>query len=212
MTIDNHQRFGGLNFDHMPQHYSNSHFNHPWAASSAPSQAQNVYATSNLSHSLGLDIKPQVPRIQSNVSVTSYGNVPISAGSSGSSISHAFGSQDLLTNSQELLSPSRSLSSHSGYGSEAGYSNAPSPIHSYAPTSAPYDPMGYAQAPPRSTYNVQSQEDNRRISLPSSVPSSSSYAPFLQRDSPVYFLTMMTEECPMARLESLPTRLMLAGG
>lgn len=72
---------------------------------------------------------------------------------------------------QDLLSSNRSMST--GYGSEPAYANAPSPVHSaYAPSSTPYDSMGYAPAPVRSTYAIQQQENARRLSQPS-VPSTS---------------------------------------
>lgn len=72
---------------------------------------------------------------------------------------------------QDLLSPNRSLST--GYGNEAGYGNAASPVHNaYAPASTPYDSMGYAPAPVRSTYALQQQDNSRRLSQPS-VPSNS---------------------------------------
>ena len=83
-----------------------------------------------------------------------------------------YGSQDLLTMPQDLLSPNRSVST--GYGNEAGYANAPSPVHNaFAATSTPYDAMGYAPAPVRSTYAL-AQDQSRRLSQPS-VPSSSSF-------------------------------------
>ena len=59
--------------------------------------------------------------------------------------------------SQDLLNP-RTAS----YGNENTYS-APSPVHSnYAPSSAPYDAMGYAPAPVRSTYALQQQQQQQQ--------------------------------------------------
>jgi hypothetical protein len=154
MAIDNQQRFGGMNFDHMS--YPNPpQFTNPWSAASSPAQSHSLYAPShNLNPNLGLDIgKQQPPRMNSNVSsMGSYVNVPISAASA------------------DLLSPSRSVST--GYGNENAYSSAPSPVHSYAPSSTPYDSMGYAPAPVRSTYALQQQDNSRRLSQPS-VPSNS---------------------------------------
>lgn len=70
---------------------------------------------------------------------------------------------------QDLLSPNRTISM--GYGNEATYTSAPSPVHStYAPTSSPYETMGYAPAPVRSTYALPQQDTSRRLSQPS-VPS-----------------------------------------
>jgi hypothetical protein len=169
MAIDNQQRFGGMNFDHMP--YTNPpQFTNPWT-SSAPSQTHNVYATSHNIKLEGINQQPQAPpRMSSNVSMGSYASVPITA-AAGSPLLDVYGSQDLLTTAQDLLSPNRPMST--GYGHEAPYTSAPSPVHSsYAPTSSPYDNMGYAQAPVRSTYALQSQENARRLSQPS-VPSSS---------------------------------------
>jgi hypothetical protein len=60
-----------------------------------------------------------------------------------------YGSQDLHTIPQDLLSPNHHSSMSTGYGNEAaGYANA----SSYAPTSSPYYSMGYAPAPVRSTH------------------------------------------------------------
>jgi len=166
MAIDNQQRFGGMNFDHMP--YTNSpQFTNPWTSSSSPPQSHSLYAPA---HNLNLDgiAKQQQPqRMHNNVSMGSYANVPITAASAGSSLlADVYSSQDLLTMPQDLLSPNRSMSS--GYGNEATYTSAPSPVHStYAPTSSPYESMGYAPAPVRSTYAIQQQDNARRLSQPS---------------------------------------------
>jgi hypothetical protein len=175
MTIDNQQRFGGMNFDHMP--YTNTpQFTNPWNSSSAPSQSSSLYASShNLNHE-GLpkqhQPQPQPPRMHSNVSMGSYANIPITAASAGSSLlTDVYGSQDLLTMPQDLLSSNRAIST--GYGGEAAYTSAPSPVHTtYAPSATPYESMGYAPAPVRSTYALQQQENSRRLSQPS-VPSTS---------------------------------------
>merc|ERR1712093_317876 len=152
MAIDNQQRFGGMNFDHMS--YPNPpQFTNPWTATSSPSQNHSLYASShsNLHPNLGLDIKheqqPQAPRMNSTASMGSYASVPISAASA------------------DLLSPSRSVST--GYGdNHHPYSSAPSPAHNaYAPTPTPYETMGYAPAPVRSTYAIQ-QDNSRRLSQP----------------------------------------------
>jgi hypothetical protein len=178
MAIDNQQRFSGMNFDHMP--YSNPpQFTNPWTSSPAPAQSHSLYASShNINPNLGLDAvaKQQSQRMNSNVSsMGSYASVPVSAASAGSSLlAVVYGSQDLLTMPQDLLNQNRSMSS-TGYGNEAAaYSSAPSPVHNYAPTSTPYDSMGYAPAPIRSTYAIQqqAQDNSRRLSQPS-VPSTS---------------------------------------
>jgi hypothetical protein len=178
MAIDNQQRFSGMNFDHMP--YSNPpQFTNPWTSSSSPAQNQSLYASShNLNPNLGLENigkqqqqqqqQQQASRINNNASMGSYASVPITAASAGSPLLvDVYGSQDLLTTPQDLLTPNRS----SAYGHETTYTSAPSPVHSnYAPTSTPYDSMGYAPAPVRSTYAIQQQENSRRLSQPS-VPS-----------------------------------------
>jgi len=173
MAIDNQQRFGGMNFDHMP-YTSSPQFTNPWTSSSAPPPHHSLYAPSH-SQNLNLDLPKhqhqQPPRIHSNVSMGSYANVPVTASSGSSLLPEVYNAQDLLTMPQDLLNPNRSLST--GYGSEAAYTNTPSPVHSaYAPSSAPYDSMGYAPAPVRSTYALQQQDNARRLSQPS-VSSSS---------------------------------------
>lgn len=183
MTIDNQQRFG-MNFDHMPPYTSSPQFTDPWSSSrtatAAPTQ-NHLYAPSHNSNHHGLHLndakqqqhqhqqqqQQQHPgRMHSNVSVGSYG--PITAATSGSSLlPDMYASQELLTMSQDLLNP-RTAS----YGNESAYS-ASSPVHpNYPPSSAPYDAMGYAPAPVRSTYAIQQQDAARRLSQPS-VPSNS---------------------------------------
>jgi len=166
MAIDNQQRFGGMNFDHMPYTASTPQFTNPWTSAA---QSHGLYASSHsLNPNLGLDLsKQQQPRLNSNVSMGSYASVPITAASAGSPLlADVYTSQDLLTMPQDLLSPNRPVST--GYGNEAaaGYANAPSPVHNaYAPTSTPYDSMGYAPAPVRSTYALP-QDNSRRLSQP----------------------------------------------
>jgi len=171
MTLDHQQRFGGMNFDHMP--YSNApQFTNPWAPSSS-AQSHGLYAPSNMNANLELDMgKSQPSRLNSNVSIASYASIPMTAASAGSPLlTDVYGSQDLLTMSQDLMSPTRAVSGV--YGNDAGYSSAPSPVHStYAATASPYESMGYAPAPVRSTYAIQQQENARRLSHPS-VPSHS---------------------------------------
>lgn len=173
MAIDNQQRFGGMNFDHMS--YQNTpHFTNPWTASSSPTQNHSLYAPSHNVHpSLGLEIKQdqQAPRMNSSASMGSYASVPISAASAGSSLlADVYGSRDLLTMPQDLMSPS-SRSVSTGYGDNHAYSSAPSPAHNaFAPAPTPYETMGYAPAPVRSTYAIP--QDSRRLSQPS-VPSTS---------------------------------------
>ncbi len=177
MAIDNQQRFGGINFDHMHYSQQTPQFTNPWT-SSAPAPSHSLYASShNLTPNLGLDLKQQAPRMSSNVSMGSYASIPITAASAGSSLlADVYDTQDLLTMSQDLLSPNRAVSS--AYGNETGYQPTASPVHNtYAPSSSPYESMGYAPAPIRSTYAItqqqqQQQDSSRRLSQPS-VPSHS---------------------------------------
>jgi hypothetical protein len=179
MAIDSQQRqFGGMTFDHMP--YSNSpHFTNPWAPSSGPAPSHNLYASSNGLPNLSLDTiaKQQASRINSsNGSMPPYGAVPITTSSAGSSLlADVYGQEAMLTLPQDLLSPTRMSSTTSGYSSNMSYTtSAPSSAHSTYVTATPYDSLGYAPAPVRSTYALQHQQtDNtRRLSHPS-VPSSS---------------------------------------
>jgi hypothetical protein len=158
VAIDNQQRFGDMNFDHMP--YANApQFTNPWCSSSAPAQSHSLYASSHiLNPNLGLNnmSKQQAPRMNSNLYMGS------------SLLADVYGSHDLLTMPQDLLSPNPS----SIYRTEGAYLSTPSLLHhNYTPTSTPYDSMGYAPAPVRSTYAIQQQEHSRRLSQPS-APSS----------------------------------------
>jgi hypothetical protein len=176
MTIDNQQRFGGLTFDHMPSYSNTPQFTDPWISNTttAPAQNQSLYAPHH-GLNLGLDsiAKQQAPRAGNHVSMGSYANVPITGVSGSSPMVDVYASQDLLTIPQDLMNPVQRMQ----YGNDAAYTRAPSPGQStYAPTSAPYDSMGYAPAPIRSTYAISPQhaQDTRRLSQ-QSVPSPHSY-------------------------------------
>ena len=164
-----------MNFDHMP-YTAPPQFTNPWTSASAPSQSHSLYASSqhNLPPNLGLESvakQQHAQRMSSNVSMGTYASVPVTAASAGSPLLADYGSQDLLTMTQDLLSPNRSLSM--GYGNDAAYTSAASPVHStYAPAPSPYESMGYAPAPVRSTYAIQQHDNSRRMSQPS-VPSNS---------------------------------------
>ncbi|KAI9745189.1 MAG: hypothetical protein M1818_001467 [Claussenomyces sp. TS43310] len=184
MAIDSQQRqFGGLSFDHMP--YSNPpQFTNPWTSTtSGPASTNHIYSPpAHGIPNLGLDSIAKQQAARNNVAMPSYASVPIATASAGSSLlADVYGTQDLLTISQDLLSPSRMQGSAAGYGTtDVAYTSAP-PSSTQSGTayvtasSTPYDSMGYAPAPVRSTYALQQQsqaEDNRRLSQPS-VPSSS---------------------------------------
>jgi hypothetical protein len=171
MTIEPQQQrqFGAGPFDHMP--YSHPHFTNPWAPSSTAPQAHQLYAPSNgMNHNLGLDplSKQHASRMNGNVSLPPYGSIPVSAASSGSSLSGGSYAQDqLLTHSQDILNSSRMQHANSGYGSDMSYSSAPQSNQSTYATASQYDAMGYAPAPLRSTYNLSSHQQSdhsRRLS------------------------------------------------
>lgn len=168
MAVDTQQRqFGGYNLDHMP--YSNApQFTNPWSTTSAPAQSHSLYATAQhaLPSGLGLDTKPllqQPSRLNSNAS---YASVPVTAASAGSPLLvDVYNQEEILTVAQDMLSPNRMQSGASpGYEANITYSSAPSTTHSTYATSAPYDSMGYAPAPVRSTYALPQVSQDRRLS------------------------------------------------
>ncbi|KAH8815059.1 hypothetical protein F5884DRAFT_871186 [Xylogone sp. PMI_703] len=187
MAIDNQQRLTGVNLDHMP--YANSpHFTNPWSSSSAPTQNHGMYVSSGLGTSAGagsMAKQQDLPRLgASNVSMASYASVPITTAPAGTSLmTGVYGSQDLLTIPQDMLSQNRMQATSAAYGHSptSTYATAP-PVHTYAPTTSAYDSMGYVTAPLRSTYAMphQQQQDHvRRLSHPSvsSTPSFLDVAP-----------------------------------
>lgn len=170
MAVDNQQRFSNMNFDPMP--YSNTpQFTNPWT-SSAPTPQQNVYATSQQSHHISppniSSVKPDpLPRLGNNN--VGYAGIPVSATSGSTPLADLYGSQDLLTMTQDLLSPNRNLPL-GGYTNQTAYTSAPSPVHSnYAPSSTPFESLGYAPAPVRSTYALPQQDTARRMSHPATT-------------------------------------------
>lgn len=170
MAVDNQQRFSSMNFD-MP--YSNTpQFTNPWTSSAQP-PAHNVYATSQQQHipppsNVGL-VKPDpLPRLSNNN--VGYAGVPVSATSGSPPLADLYGSQDLLTMTQDLLSPNRALPLN-GYANHPAYSSAPSPgNNTYATSSTPFESMGYAPAPVRSTYALPQHDAARRPSHPAPSP------------------------------------------
>ncbi|KAG9236312.1 hypothetical protein BJ875DRAFT_372441 [Amylocarpus encephaloides] len=201
MTIDNQQRFGGMNFDHMP--YSNSLFTNPYS-SPAPSQNPSLYAPSHNTHShVGLENlgKQQTSHMSNNTSMASYAGVPITAPSPGNSLlADVYGPQELLTTAQDLLSPARSAT----FAAEAVYPTAPSPVHrNYAANSSPYDTMGYVPASVRTTYGMPQQENSRRPSQPS-VPSN----PFFDASEEAQRLPRQNSliDCNYRGMQNEPTR------
>lgn len=163
MSLDGQQqRMSALPYDPIPQyaHLPPPQFTNPWAASNA------IYG-----NQLSLDLKPHLARLPAQVAPAMGSYVaappPSQPAAAGSSSSGMPGSEPWLTDMQDLLSPARSLSS-SAY-SDTAFSNTSSPVHPYLPTSAPFNTMGYAQAPTRSAYALPSQ-----VSRHSSIQSDAS--------------------------------------
>ena len=182
MTVDpNQQRFGSLNFDNMS--YSNQpHFTNPWTA---PSTAQNgnhaMYVGSHQNSTVlphlnlnGLAKPPQPPAPRANptssgASMASYGSIPVTAASAGSSLlASGYGQRDVLTMPQDHL---LSLNRLQHPTSSAAYDNAAyttaasaSPVNpTYASSPTPYQ-LGYAPAPMRSAFAMPEPDPSRRYS------------------------------------------------
>jgi len=186
MTIDANQQRFPLTLDHMSSYAATSQpqFSNPWVASSpATSQAGShgmfVGAHGGLNpNPLSLDTlkHPQQPPQQragtgpgGGVSMAPYGSIPVTAPSAGSPLSTAAnvytGHQDLLSLPQDLLSLGRLPHQTTSAAYEAAYATAASPIHpTYAAASGPYDQLGYAPAPMRSTFAMAPEHDTRRYS------------------------------------------------
>ncbi|OIW35607.1 hypothetical protein CONLIGDRAFT_639870 [Coniochaeta ligniaria NRRL 30616] len=188
MTIDaNQQRFGHLNFDHMSSYSNQPHFTNPWVSSSsaagpAPQTGGHGLFVSNHdtpAHGLphlnlsGLSKHPQHgPRgtsTSSTASMPSYGSVPVTAASAGSTLmAGAYGQENLLSVPQDLLSINRLQhpTSSAAYG-DTSYTTASPVSATYAPSPTPYDQLGYAPAPVRSTFTLGPEADHgRRYSQP----------------------------------------------
>lgn len=191
MTIDaNQQRYGALNFDHMsPYQNQPPHFTNPWASSTSGPAAPQPNATHgglfietgtngglphlNLS---GLSKHPQHQQQHQHASrgpppTTSYGSVPVTAPSAGSSLPatmDVYGQEHSLPATQDLLSINRLQhpTTSAAYGDTSYTTAAPVPA-TYAP-SGPYEHLGYAPPPPmRSAYPLGPGTDQgRRYSQP----------------------------------------------
>ncbi|KAK6864391.1 zinc finger protein [Apiospora arundinis] len=179
MTLDNQQRFGTLNFDHMSSYSNPPHFTNPWASASPPQHGGQGMYTQGLHGLGGLDSlsKQHAARSHPNTSssMASYGSIPVTASSAGSTLmADVYGQQDLLNMPQDLLNLNRMQTTSAAYG-EPSYATATSasPVHAtYAASPSPYDGgmPGYAPAPIRSTFALAPESDSRRYSQ-SSVPS-----------------------------------------
>lgn len=151
-----------MTFDHLP--YSGGpQFTNPWDTTTPSSSSTHLFAS-------GLNPIARQPSTSGANASMSFSSIPVSAPSigAGSNIPLLpYGQDDSLRASHDMLHTSRS------YGTDHNYSTAPS--SSYAPTSAPYPAVGYAQsrgsfavAPtPQSQSSQQQTSNERRLSHPS---------------------------------------------
>jgi hypothetical protein len=180
MTIDpTQQRFAP--FDQM-SYSAQPQFTNPWASSATGSQGgSSMYVTSSHDQSLpslGLSNgmskhTQQTPVARSSAgpssSMASYGAIPVTAASAGSSLlaDGLYGTQDSLSLPQDhLLGMNRLPHQTSAAGYESTYATA-SPVHpTYPPTTTSSYDIGYVQAPSRNTFALppSSEIDTRRYS------------------------------------------------
>ncbi|KXH51791.1 hypothetical protein CSIM01_13065, partial [Colletotrichum simmondsii] len=185
MTLDSQQRFGPLNtFDHMSSyaHSSSSspQFSNPWANTSSPQAPQGLYAPHHghsLNSGLGLD-RSHTARTSTSSnasSLGSYGQIPVTAASAGSlPMADPLPRSDLLTLPQDILSINRMAATSAPAYGDAPYATAASPVNAtYTASPTPYETMGYAPAPMRSTFALAPEPEHSRRFSHSSVPSTS---------------------------------------
>ncbi|KAI0021516.1 hypothetical protein F4780DRAFT_790128 [Xylariomycetidae sp. FL0641] len=176
MTLDHPTRLGNLNFDHMSSYSNPPHFTNPWASGSSTQHGgQGLYSQGLGANLSSLDSMAKHPANRPGASTTttmaSYGSIPVTASSAGSTLmADAYGQQDLLNVPQDLLSLNRMQTSSAAYG-EPTYATATSasPVNaSYSASPSSYDGVsGYAPAPMRSTFALAPEADSRRYSQPS---------------------------------------------
>lgn len=170
MTIDaNQQRFGHLNFDHMSSYSNQPQFTNPWVSSSstaagpAPPTSSHAHFVSN--HDTPAHVLPHL-----NLSgLSKHPQHGVRGTSTGSSTSMAsYGSIPVTAASADLLSINRLQhpTSSAAYG-DTSYTTASPVSATYAPSPTPYDQLGYAAAPVRSTFALGPEADHsRRYSQP----------------------------------------------
>ncbi len=185
IAIDTNQQRFSLNLDHMSPYTATSQaqFSNPWVTSSpaAPQTGShglyvgsqgglnpNPLSLDSLKHTQQQQAVPRTGSSSSS-SMASYGSIPVTAASAGSPLRMAdnvyAGRRDLLSLPQDLLSLNRLPQHTSSPAYDTSYVTATSPIHStYAQSSAPYDQLGYAPAPIRSTFAMAPEHDTRRYS------------------------------------------------
>ncbi|KZL81308.1 c2h2 finger domain-containing protein [Colletotrichum incanum] len=181
MTLDSQQRFGPLNtFDHMSSYAHSSaspQFSNPWANTSSPQAPQGLYAGHGLGSGLGLE-RSHTARTSTSSnasSLGSYGQIPVTAASAGSlPMADPLPRTDLLTVPQDILSINRMAATSAPAYGDAPYATAASPVNgSYTASPTPYETMGYAPAPMRSTFALAPEPEHSRRFSHSSVPSTS---------------------------------------
>ncbi|KAI5862116.1 hypothetical protein GGS23DRAFT_106533 [Durotheca rogersii] len=173
MTLENQSRLGSLNFDHMSSYSNPPHFTNPWGAGSSGQHGNHGMYSQGLNANLGgLDsmTKQHAARAAggNGASMASYGGIPATASSAGSTLMADFyGQQDLRNMPQDLLSLNRMQPTATSY-AEPTYATATaaSPVNAtYSASPNSYDSVsGYAPAPMRSTFALAPDADNRRYS------------------------------------------------
>ncbi|KAI0009793.1 hypothetical protein F4779DRAFT_354638 [Xylariaceae sp. FL0662B] len=195
MTLDNQSRLGALNFDHMSSYSNPPHFTNPWASGSSGQHGNQGMYSQGLSANLGgLDsmAKQHAARTSPNssASMASYGSIPVTASSAGSTLlPDVYGQQDLLNMPQDLLNLNRMQTSSAAYG-EPSYATAASasPVNApYSASPSSYDGVsGYAAAPMRSAFALAPEGDHRRYShssVSSMIDTGSADSPRSHRNS-----------------------------
>ncbi|KAI0176357.1 hypothetical protein GGR52DRAFT_590047 [Hypoxylon sp. FL1284] len=181
MTLDNQSRLGALNFDHMSSYSNPPQFTNPWTAGSSSQHGSHGMYSQGLNANLsGIDSMAKQhgarPGPSSSASMASYGSIPVTASSAGSTLmADLYRQQDLLNAPQDLLSLNRMQTTTAAYGDPAyATATSASPVNAtYSASPSSYDGVtGYAPAPMRSTFALAPEADNRRYSLTSvsSVP------------------------------------------
>ncbi|EMD63052.1 hypothetical protein GGP41_005074 [Bipolaris sorokiniana] len=156
MAVDNRQQpqLNGMGYDHM-RYPQQPHFTNPWV--SASTSQQQLYQTT---------VAPNVDAQRPTSIAIPYHGMPVTAPPMGQGITLPggnFATPNLLDASEDLMSR--------GY--PTGYATSASPQNqTYAPTSAPYSQVEYANTE-RSPYAFQ-QDASRRSSHPL-VPSIAFY-------------------------------------
>jgi hypothetical protein len=164
MTIDStHSRFGpAMNLDYS--HHQPPAFTNPWPSASPPHAGQAP--GTGLAHQHHASPSHQMPPINPGVMMgkNTAGRTSTSSGSSMGS----YGSMPVPTSSADLMNMSR-MTTSAAYADPAYTTASPVSGH-FAPSSAPYDTMGYAAAAPVRQPGFSLGHDasaSRRFSQPS---------------------------------------------